>query len=223
MPRRPTIDAECVTCRRHLPPNDSVCLATEQCMDAYVAYCIKHSPGMAQVNERDPAAFREAILKNHQQKGSTAMATATKERKPREKKVKDPAFCHFCGGQTLGGNFHPGHDASLKGVLNRQARDEGDVDALVELLVRAWPLTDGIDGSDTLTKASAKLKGMREDAKAEFVADRAAARIKALSNGSDLEKVYGDSLTRKSKPKAEKAEKPAAKASKPSKRSTKKA
>jgi hypothetical protein len=162
---------------------------------------------MRNMHDADPEAFRNMILQNHQQKGTTAMAPKadTKTTTPREKKVKAPTFCRFTGLPTGGGLFQPGRDASLKGVLNRMAVD-GDVDALVELLCYAWPLKDGIDPA-VEKAARAELKDL--DRKA-YTEERAALRIKQLQNGSTLESVYGEYLKPKPKPKAAKA--PAAKA-----------
>lgn len=46
--------------------------------------------------------------------------------------------CHHCGLPTKGGRFVAGHDAKLKGDLKRAA-ELGDVDAVVEAMIRNWP------------------------------------------------------------------------------------
>jgi hypothetical protein len=207
--RRPTLDACCVTCQRHLPERDFVCLATEECVDAFIDYLTRHSPGMAKAHSIDPDAFRDNILRNHQQKGSTAMASkaAPKKSTPRAKVEKAPAFCRHCGGQTGGGKFLPGHDAALHGILIRQAQ-AGDVEGLTELLCYdKWTVPEGVDPK-VEQAARSNLRGLDTEA---FALAAAETRNKQFSAGKTLEQVYGDSLKRQPKPRKPKAEKAPAK------------
>lgn len=217
MSRRPTLDACCIICKTHLPERDSICLATPQCVDRYVEHCAKHSPGMAKANALDPDGFRESILRNHQQKGTTAMAAKSTPSKPKaDKAPKAPTYCRFSGEQTGGGKFLPGRDASLHGVLIRQSQ-AGNVDALVELICYGWSLPEGIEPA-VESSARAKMKGLDQD---EYTQSRADARLAKFKGGASLEDVYGDELKRQPKPRKPKAEKAPAKA-KPAAKAAKK-
>lgn len=203
MARRPTLDAECVTCHAHLPERDSICLATKECLETYVAYCVKHSPGMAKAEASDPDGFRDTILRNHNQKGTTAMSPTkkapSKARAPKAEKA--PTYCRFSGEQTGGGKFLPGGDAKLHGVLIRMSQ-AGDSEALTELLAYSWRMPDGIDPG-VEKEARAALKGLDL---AAFQIERAEARIKEFHDGATLEDVYGQFLKRQPKPRKAKAE-----------------
>lgn len=64
--------------------------------------------------------------------------------------------CHHCGEPTKGGIFVAGHDAKLKGELKRAAQD-GDIDALAEILYREWPQPK--DTSDADLNKAARIAG----------------------------------------------------------------
>lgn len=56
--------------------------------------------------------------------------------------------CHHCGAPTKGGQFAPGHDAKLKGDLNREVAEgsqEGRKAAAVEMALRNWASIKKLD------------------------------------------------------------------------------
>ena len=79
-------------------------------------------------------------LRSSKEHGRNARAAAgdtpsTAKPAPKQK----TGSCEHCGQPTKGGRFVAGHDAKLKGDLKRAA-EAGDLDALVELIVRNWPV-----------------------------------------------------------------------------------
>lgn len=103
----------------------------------------------------------------------------------RERKEPKPTSgrCEHCGQPTKGGKFVAGHDAQLKGVLLRAAR-EGDVEAYAEMVWRRWDKESHVarhikvkDGEGGLLTPQFVQKA-KALASAELVAARVAERIR---------------------------------------------
>jgi len=100
------------------------CVDTDQCA-AYLDHALDNSPVMAKLQ----------ASKNH----GRQQRQETNETRPAPKSSRpNTGTCEHCGEPTKGGRFVAGHDAKLKGDLKRAA-EAGDLDALVELIVRNWP------------------------------------------------------------------------------------
>jgi len=77
------------------------------------------------------------------QEGADQAAPADKPARVKRTPKAKTGACHHCGEQTKGGLFVAGHDAKLKGDLQRLAvntdlGDQARVDAIAEQLARGW-------------------------------------------------------------------------------------
>lgn len=151
---------KCVDCgntdEAELDSSRWVCLDRVACETRVDQRVVRHPLGRElrecrQAGERDRAANR---LAREQRRGNNPMAdsapgTEQEPKQPRERKPPKPKVgaCHHCGEPTKGGQFVTGHDAKLKGDLQRVAVDphkpESDrVLAIAEQEARGWHKVD---------------------------------------------------------------------------------
>lgn len=75
---------------------------------------------------------------------SEAASVKATERKAMKAAKADPKLCECgCDATTKGGDFLPGHDAKLRGVLLSKY-DGGDTEAGRTLVVRGWATEEGL-------------------------------------------------------------------------------
>jgi hypothetical protein len=95
--------------------------------------------------------------------------------KPRAPRKAGSGFCEHCGEPTKGGRFIPGHDAKLKGELQR----EGTPEAIAEKVIRGW--ASPADLSAQMAKRVSKLVAQGDG----FLRSRIAARTGHDPGGAD--------------------------------------
>lgn len=143
---------------------EGTCIDTEGCQIAQGVRRANH-PAHHQIQQiLDEAKQREAETADRrraerQEARAREVATAEREGRPvpavrptrTRREAPTPQRCHCgCAGMTKGGRFVAGHDARLKGVLVRAARqtkpDTGKaatkaeaIKAMAELIARDWP------------------------------------------------------------------------------------
>lgn len=134
-------------------------------------------------------------------------SAAVRERKPPKPKV---GVCAHCGEATRGGTFVAGHDAKLKGILQRIAIDQGAssdarVDAIAEQLARGWhkgswpdKLVTSLRGTGDSDEAKAQsLKEQREHVIGQYerLRDQAERLVKNDKDGL-LVRVVGNRINK---------------------------
>lgn len=151
---------------------------------------------MLQEAKADGARVRAE--KNQTRRGNMSEnAPADKAARPRREPKPKVGTCHHCGDPTKGGQFVAGHDAKLKGQLQRIAIDRNAptgarVDAVTEQLIRGWhkgsfpdALVRDIKGQGTTPEALAQnQRELREAAIAEYEKVRTTAEAKATDKAA---------------------------------------
>ena len=95
-----------------------------------------------------------------------AVVEEKKETIAKPKKVK-VGKCEYCGADTKGGRFCPGHDSKLKSDLVKAYKTSQDPKAKEQLLERGWAKEEYFTAIDEKKAAQTKAKAEKEAAKAE--------------------------------------------------------
>jgi hypothetical protein len=145
----------CLTCNQ---PGQTMehghCVDTETC-NARVAATLDADPLMQKLRASKEHGRKARALAND----TDPEAPNRVKRAPRNR----VGVCEHCGEPTKGGRFVAGHDAKLKGDLKRAA-EQGDVEALVELYVRDWPVKNVKADQPTTDAARTAYNGITKSA-----------------------------------------------------------
>jgi len=173
----------CIICRTVNTPETfdadfRVCLDQDACTDALHTQAIESSKTPLSRMIRQVKAQSRRGAETAEDVGGQPKAPRA-PRAPREKREGRPCQCG-CALITGGGLFRPGHDAKLKGILKKAAKD-GDVAAYVEQLARGWSpvLPDVPLGSVEQTHLAS------EQAKQDYIETRVAARYAAADSSEE--------------------------------------
>lgn len=145
----------CTTCgnrnRDEVDPITWYCLDRYACSARIQARC-EQSPlyRMLQDVRLDSAAHRRRQRLDVERMQSNGLPTGEPDsfQTTNQGRVRGPARpksgnCLCCGEPTKGGKFRPGHDAKMKGKLQRAAVS-GDQSAVDELVKHGWPIPKGV-------------------------------------------------------------------------------
>lgn len=155
---------QCIRCRyRNIDRPGEVALDTRRCLDveACLDRCNRRQANnpthvllvqvirdaeVTRAAERARTRPRRGTMTEAQAQAETATETAP--RAPRTPRVKE-GTCGHCGAQTKGGKFVAGHDAKLKGELQKIAEDTDKrkperVAAGAEIAARGWDARKGL-------------------------------------------------------------------------------
>lgn len=160
----------CRVCgRRGLELDDTNrCADAEDCHE-YMKAKPKH-PAVQQIEQiRHESA--EKARKSRENNRRSACASKSAEGRDDTSERQREGRCHCCGGATKGGRFLPGHDAKLKGMLNR----EGTPEAMAERAARGW--------DQPTDEETAAVIGLDGDADA-FIERRVRERLEGDGDGS---------------------------------------